>query len=136
RLFATHFGDAPPASDCAPGQVFVEAGAEAADAPLLQLDPARVYAVDYLLAEGNDRMMSRWGHSMLRLVVCAPGREPGPDCRLDLDHHRVLSFRAFVDDVQISSWRGLTGSYPSRLFVLPLAQVVEEYTAVELRGLQ
>jgi hypothetical protein len=73
---------------------------------------------------------------MLRLVVCAPGRTPGPDCRLDLAHHQVLSFRAFVDDVQISSWRGLTGSYPSRLYVLPLAQVIEEYTKVELRGLQ
>src|SRR5690606_35260215 len=107
-----------------------------AETPLLQLDPARVYAVDYLLAEGNDRFMSRWGHSMLRLVICAPDRAPGPDCRLDLQYHRVLSFRAFVDDVQISSWRGLTGSYPSRLFVLPLAQVVDEYTKVQLRGLQ
>jgi hypothetical protein len=48
----------------------------------------------------------------------------------------VLSFRAFVDDVQISSWRGLTGSYPSRLFLLPLDQVIDEYTKVELRGLQ
>ena len=80
--------------------------------------------------------MSRWGHSMLRLVICAPGRARGPDCRLDLQYHRVLSFRAFVGDVQISSWRGLTGSYPSRLFVLPLEQVIEEYTKVELRGLQ
>jgi hypothetical protein len=80
--------------------------------------------------------MSRWGHAMLRLVVCAPGHAPGPACRLDLAYHQVLSFRAFVDDVQISSWRGLTGSYPSRLFVLPLAQVVDEYTKVELRGLR
>ncbi len=80
--------------------------------------------------------MSRWGHSMLRLVVCAPDRARGPDCRLDLQYHLVLSFRAFVGDVQISSWRGLTGSYPSRLFVLPLEQVIEEYTRVELRGLQ
>jgi hypothetical protein len=46
------------------------------------------------------------------------------------------SCRAFVDDVQVSSWRGLTGSYPSRLFLLPLDQVVDEYTKVELRGLQ
>jgi len=136
RHFTAHFGAAPPTAACAPGQVFLQAGVETADAPLLHIDPARVYAVDYLLAEGNDRLMSRWGHSMLRLVVCAPGRPPGPDCRLDLQHHRVLSFRAFVDDVQISSWRGLTGSYPSRLFVLPLAQVVEEYTRVELRGLR
>ncbi|TWI04611.1 uncharacterized protein DUF4105 [Luteimonas cucumeris] len=136
RYFATHFGVTAPHPACAPGLVYVQANADAGQSPLLQIDPERVFAIDYLLAEGNDRAMSRWGHSMLRLVICAPGRERGPDCRLDLQHHRVLSFRAFVDDVQISSWRGLTGSYPSRLFLLPLQQVVDEYTKVELRGLQ
>ena len=135
RHFATHFRE-PVAAACAPGLPFLEADAARGDASLLALDPARVYQVDYLLAEGNTQAMSRWGHSMLRLVVCAPGRSPGPDCRLDLAHHRVLSFRAFVGDVQISGWRGLTGSYPSRLFLLPLDQVIEEYTKVELRGLQ
>lgn len=132
--FSRHFGQPEPSATCPPGLPFLDPAADAGEA-LLELDPARVYEVDYLLAEGNHRIMSRWGHSMLRLVVCAPGREPGPDCRLDLAHHRVLSFRAFVGDVQISNWRGLTGSYPSRLFVLPLEQVVEEYTRVELRGL-
>jgi hypothetical protein len=102
---------------------------------LLDLDPARVYAVDYLLAENGDEALSLWGHSMLRLVICAPTHAPGPECRLDLHYHRVLSFRAFVNDVQISSWRGLTGSYPSRLFVLPLNQVIDEYNQVELRDL-
>ena len=124
-----------PAAGCAPGLAFVR-DAIGQDQAWRELDPRRIHQVDYLLAEGNERAMSRWGHSMLRLVVCAPGREPGPDCRLDLEHHLVLSFRAFVGDVQISSWRGLTGSYPSRLFVLPLGQVVDEYTRVELRGLR
>ena len=132
--FDAHFDHRPARGDCAQGVPFLDPGAEPGHA-LLELDPARVYEIDYLLAEGNERAMSRWGHSMLRLVVCAPGRTPGPDCRLDLAHHRVLSFRAFVGDVQISSWRGITGSYPSRLFVLPLEQVVEEYARVELRGL-
>lgn len=134
--FAAEFASLPPRADCAPGVVVMQAGEDASLPPLLQLDPGRVYAVEYLLAEGNERPMSRWGHGMLRLVICAPGRARGPECRLDLQYHQVLSFRAFVDDVQISSWRGLTGSYPSRLFVLPLAQVIEEYTKVELRGLQ
>ncbi|WP_051176221.1 DUF4105 domain-containing protein [Luteimonas mephitis] len=136
RYFVERFGMPSPPADCAPGLPYLQPDAEAGQAPLLELDPARVYAVDYLLAEGNDQAMSRWGHGMLRLVVCAPGRPRGPDCRLDLQYHRVLSFRAFVDDVQVSSWRGLTGSYPSRLFVLPLQQVVDEYTKVQLRGLQ
>ncbi|MFC3715788.1 DUF4105 domain-containing protein [Luteimonas soli] len=136
RYFAAHFGAAPPHPECAPGLPYLLPDAGDGQALLLELDPARVQSVDYLLAEGNDQAMSRWGHSMLRLVVCAPGRPRGPDCRLDLQYHLVLSFRAFVDDVQVSSWRGLTGSYPSRLYLLPLQQVVDEYTKVELRGLQ
>ena len=136
RYFSRRFGLSPSQAACAPGQVFLHADSEDDEAALLVLEPSRVYAVDYLLAEANEQPMSRWGHSMLRLVICAPGRPPGPDCRLDLRYHRVLSFRAFVDDVQISSWRGLTGSYPSRLFLLPLEQVIDEYTKVELRGLQ
>lgn len=136
RHFATHFGVEPAMEACAPEMPFLDVDAEASDASLLALDPSRIYGIDYLLAEGNTQAMSRWGHSMLRLVICAPGRVPGPDCRLDLAHHRVLSFRAFVGDVQISGWRGLTGAYPSRLFLLPLDQVIEEYTKVELRGLQ
>ncbi|MGV8942021.1 MAG: DUF4105 domain-containing protein [Lysobacter sp.] len=148
RHFSAYFDWTPAHPDCAGDLVYVKAGsadsggsgsddgnADGAGA-LGRLDPRRVYAVEYLLAEGNAEPMSRWGHSMLRLVVCAPGRPPGPACRLDLQHHLVLSFRAFVNDVQLSSWRGLSGSYPSRLFLLPLDQVVEEYTKDQLRALQ
>lgn len=139
RYFKTHFGWAPPHPACMEGFSYLAAASDPASdvgGALATLDPARVASVEYLLAEGNNDLMSRWGHSMLRLVVCAPGRPRGPDCRLDLQHHLVLSFRAFVDDVQLSSWRGLTGSYPSRLFVLPLEQVVDEYTRDQLRALQ
>ncbi|MBB5769369.1 DUF4105 domain-containing protein [Xanthomonas euroxanthea] len=133
--FAEQVGAMPDATRCEAALPYLQADNDAGAMSLLALDPSRVYSVDYLLAEGNAQPMSRWGHSMLRLVICAPGRAPGPDCRLDLQYHRVLSFRAFVGDVQISSWRGLTGAYPSRLFVLPLNQVVDEYTKVELRAL-
>ncbi len=138
QWYQMHFGTPPslPQPQCATTLPLLQAEPEEGAASLLHLDPARVYAVDYLFAEGSAQPMSRWGHSMLRLVICRPGRAPGPDCRLDLEYHRVLSFRAFVGDVQISNWRGLTGGYPSRLFVLPLQQVVDEYTKVELRGLQ
>ncbi len=91
RHFSAHFSMPATAHACAPGLPFLDVDAEAGEASLLALDPARVYEVDYLLAEGNTQAMSRWGHS---------------------------------------------GSYPSRLFLLPLDQVIEEYTRVELRGLQ
>ncbi|WP_296221664.1 DUF4105 domain-containing protein [Pseudomonas sp. UBA2684] len=136
-----HFGNATsgwvPANQqpCADSYAYLNAGRDFARQPLGALDLERVYQVDYLLAEANQAWASRWGHSMLRLVICAPGRPRGADCRLDLDHHLVLSYRAFVGDLQLSSWDGLTGAYPSRLFVLPLEQVIEEYTKVELRSL-
>ncbi len=133
--FAAHFGLPDPASACRQDVPLLDAG-EGGQLSLMQLDPERVAGIDYLFAEGNDTPMSHWGHAMLRLVICAPGRPRGPDCRLDLAWHRVISFRAFVDDVQVSSWRGLTGHYPSRLYVLPLDRVVDDYTRTELRGLR
>lgn len=136
HYFSQHFGWQPAGVEaCKSALPILNAGHDFARTPLIELDPKRVYEVDYLFAEANDAWVSRWGHSMLRLVICAPGRPRGPDCRLDLDHHLVLSFRAFVGDVQLSSWDGLTGVYPSRLFVLPLGQVIDEYTKVELRSL-
>ncbi|MCY1395440.1 hypothetical protein D3C76_415150 [compost metagenome] len=133
--FKEHFGWVPANSETCPQAVpFLNAGNDFAKEPLGKIDPERVYQVDYLLAEANQNLVSRWGHSMLRLVICAPGRPRGPDCRLDLDQHLVLSYRAFVNDVQLSSWGGLTGAYPSRLFVLPLSQVIDEYTKTELRS--
>jgi hypothetical protein len=136
RYFAARFGWQPQAEACVPDLPFLQADPDAASQGVERIDPARVYAIDYLLAEGNDAPMSRWGHSMLRLVICAPGRVPGPECRWDLQYHRVLSFRAFVGDVQLSGWRGLTGRYPSRLFLLPLDRVIDDYTTTELRGLR
>ena len=136
QYFQEHFDWQPAkAEPCTGGYPILNAGSDFGRTPLLRLDPERIYEVDYLFAEANDAWASRWGHSMLRLVICAPGRPRGPDCRLDLDQHLVLSFRAFGGDVQLSSWDGLTGAYPSRLFVLPLGQVIDEYTKVELRSL-
>jgi hypothetical protein len=137
RYYRDHFDGWAPANaePCPSTFAYLNAGRDFARQPLGKLDPERVYEVDYLLAEANDQWASRWGHSMLRLVICAPGRPRGPDCRLDMDQSLVLSYRAFVGDLQLSSWDGLTGVYPSRLFVLPLSQVIEEYTKVELRGL-
>lgn len=121
---------------CNKDYVYLYASDTPDSSPLEHLDPERIYEVDYLFAAANKNWMSRWGHSMLRLVICAPGKPRGPDCRLDLEYHRVLSYRAFINDLQISSIRGLTGSYPSRLFILPLNQVVDEYTKLEWRPLE
>ena len=136
NYLSQHFAWTPAhTQSCATELPYLNARLDSEGPALAWLDPERIYQVHYLLAEPDESWAGRWGHSMLRLVVCAPGRAPGPDCLLDLEHHLVLSFRAFVDDVQLSSWDGLMGNYPSRLFLLPLQKVVDEYTQLELRGL-
>lgn len=104
------------------------------------LDPSRLYQIHYLLADTGQAMMSRWGHSMFRLVYCSPRRKNtdgsqyvGPDCIRDVGHHLVVSYRAHITEPRIDSLKGLMGKYPSQMFILTLADVVKEYTVGELR---
>ena len=103
---------------------------------LIDINPDRVYRVDYLLATKGDEMISGFGHSMYRLVVCAPFRKVvGPDCQKDKLYHVVLSFRANVTDIKSNPLKGLIGKYDSILFMLSFPKVIEEYNMAELRDL-
>lgn len=101
-----------------------------------QIPFERVYQIHYLHADKGNETMSSWGHSMFRIVICDPKRKSiGPECLRDEYYHIVISFRAFIDTFSISSWKGLTGSYPSRLFIVPFEEVKKNYLQIELRDL-
>lgn len=101
-----------------------------------KIDISRIYEVHYLLAGSGDALMSNWGHAMLRLVICAPHRKTVDEsCLKDLSYHRVISYRAGIADLAINQWKGLTGGYPSQIFVLPFLNVINEYTKLEMRSL-
>lgn len=107
----------------------------------------RVYRIDYLLASPGKGLSSGFGHTMFRIVVCAPERfDPisnsvipatpfGEDCLKDKLYHLVVSYRANVDDGKLSYIKGLTGGYPSILFILNFSDVLDEYNRDELRDL-
>ncbi len=100
------------------------------------IDPARLYEVHYLFAGEGEQMMSRWGHAMLRLVMCAPSRtEVSEQCLQDRAYHIVLSFRADITNFNVNYIKGLTGRYTSKMFILSLGEVIKEYTVGELRHL-
>ena len=100
------------------------------------LDKSRVYAIHYFLGAQGDAMMSRWGHTMLRIVVCSPERkEVSEACMEDTSHHLFLSFRADVTDVNINTFKGLTGGYKSRVFFHTFNENINEYLVSELRDL-
>lgn len=100
----------------------------------VSINPSRIYQIHYLFAGKGKAMMSRWGHAMFRLVICAPHRKTaGPDCLKDVSHHVALSYRAFMNDMNINYVKGMFGSYPSQLFVYRFHEVQQEYTKAELR---
>jgi hypothetical protein len=136
-FLASHFGHDPfPDRACKINtKVHVAAASFSPERwAVTSLDPSRVHEVHYLMAGRGPQIMSHWGHAMLRIVTCAPHRTaPGPDCLEDVNHHVVVSYRANVTGTTVSTWAGLTGGYPSQLFLLKMMDVVDEYTVGEGR---
>jgi len=111
----------------------------------VKLDPARVYRIDYLLAAPGKELSSGFGHSMFRIIYCAPEHfDPitnkmipatpfGKKCLDDRLFHLVVSYRANVEDATLNYMKGLFGGYPSMLFILNFGDVLDEYNRDELR---
>ena len=65
-----------------------------------------------------------------RLVPATPF---GKKCLDDKLYHVVVSYRANVEDATLNYLKGLTGGYPSMLFILNFSDVLDEYNRDELR---
>lgn len=101
---------------------------------VVNFDPSRVYAIHYFLADDGTEIMSKFGHSMFRVVYCSPQRAVvGPDCLKDVEWHFVVSYRANIRGIEINQVDGLTGQYPSEMFLLRFLDVINEYTMGESR---
>jgi hypothetical protein len=79
--------------------------------------------------------MSKWGHAMFRLIICAPDREVGPNCLNDISEHVVVSYRANVEDININYLKGLRGTYSSQLYLMNFNDVLNEYNKGEMRDI-
>lgn len=136
RYFKNHFQVDPSNVECSKKLFFTNPSGFDDESKVYELDPDRVYGIHYLHAAPGKETMSKWGHSMVRVIVCAPGKPVGPSCMNDITHHLVFTYRAFINTLQMSHIKGLTGKYPSRLFIVPFLSVIDEYNKVELRDLK
>lgn len=101
---------------------------------VVDLNPNRVYQVHYLFASKGKAAMSRWGHAMVRLIVCDPKRETvGPDCMKDINSHLTLSFQAVVNGIKLDTLDGIKGDYPSRLNITSVYSSTRQYNLGEQR---
>lgn len=105
------------------------------ETPFREFTRDRIWAVDFLWASEGAGFASKYGHAMVRLVVCAPNRTPGPDCYKDVQQHLVLSYAAASASGSFASLAGLSGKYPMNLYAIPFATVIRQYNATELRDL-
>jgi len=114
---------------------------------LVDIDFNRVYQVQYLLASKGDGASSKLGHSMIKLAICAPEHRDlltneivpatpyGPECLNDTKFHLIASFRGNVDDMMISTAKGILGGYPSVLYMMTLDSINYEYNIEGMRDL-
>jgi hypothetical protein len=136
--YSRHFGYDPHLGRACRVNTVIPISSGYAGGPQIQanLDPSRIYQIHALFAGKGPQTMSRWGHSLFRIVLCAPERkEPGPECMNDVAHHVAISFRANVPDSAISYIKGLKGDYDSMIFAQPFLGVIEEYNKGEFREL-
>lgn len=79
---------------------------------ILTLDPNRIYAIHYLKTTPGENLESRWGHALIRLIVCAPERfTVTENCLKDTRYHVIIDFAAQLLDENISLMKGLLGYY-------------------------
>ncbi|MGZ3634005.1 MAG: DUF7844 domain-containing protein, partial [Parachlamydiaceae bacterium] len=137
NYLSNHFMEEPFKDyNCQQNLTFIDPQFMDVNKAVRKIDPDRVYQIHYLYADAGDGLVSAFGHSMVRIVMCAPERKTvGPECIKDISNHIILSFRGFVDTPEFSGLNGLLGGYASNLFFLPLPQIIDEYTVQQFRNL-
>lgn len=85
------------------------------------LSPSNVLEIRYVVAGNGEAAMSRFGHSMFKIVM----RPPYQDL--------TVGFVGVISETTMSTYKGLTGKYPSKLSISSYAATVASYTQDELR---
>jgi len=113
---------------------------ESALTPLIDLRSRPISEVHYLFAAKGAPTMSKWGHAMIRLVLCPENMQNSEEgllkCRMDERNSVVLSFAAFVNTPVVNTWKGISGKYPSRLSIQMLSNTLDQYNLKDLRDLE
>ncbi|GEM_PF-5648120 len=101
---------------------------------LVEINFNRVREVHYLYASKGKAAMSRWGHSMYKLVLC------DEDWTLQKCRTRgkfvVIGFLAQVEDISVNAIKGIFGKYPSDMTITTLNAMKKQYNRAELRDLE
>lgn len=102
---------------------------------VIWLDPNRVGSIHLLFASNDDNMASRFGHVLLRLVVCPENNHFKDACDQNLYEHITIGYRANVDGFDISPLKGLFGGYLAYLYAEEFMGIYRQYAIDEFRDM-
>ena len=147
HFFNRHLSHTPfPNTQCSSTSKVLVSGLRAKKT-FVPIDLDRVYQVQYLYAEKGSDIAAGFGHSLIRLVICAPERQNprtkkiipatpyGPECLNDINYHLVASFYADILDLNRSTAKGLFGGYDSVLGMISLTSVIKKYNRIQMRSM-
>lgn len=126
-----HFNYEPyPEKNCASNfSVFLD------DGKILVLDPSRIYAIHYLKLEPGPKLQSRWGHAMLKLIICSPRRtQVGSECEKDTASHLIVDFAGQLAAEEFRFLGALTGQYANGMTFTTYTNFLRESIFTELRN--
>lgn len=97
-----------------------------------KIDPSSVARVDYVIAGSGSELVSAWGHSMFRWIIC-PKSQDLAECATSSTNHLMLQFGGMVNENSMNPLRGVFGGYRAEFNIMPAESKASEYTMSENR---
>ncbi len=124
-----------PAAKCNTNTFLVPIVLSSGDVKWTDLGKLKISSVHYLLAANGKEMMSRWGHSLIRFVVCAKRDKNDEKCTRNPFDDIILSFAADTGG-NLNPLKGIVGGYNTTLHFHDYHSVKHEYQISESRDLK
>lgn len=98
--------------------------------------PQDISEIHLLFSSQGEALMSSFGHTALRLIVCPQGqRDKKTACDRNLREHIVLGFMGRIDELQLNPLKGVFGGYDAHLLGFTFMEIYRTNTLYENRNL-
>lgn len=101
---------------------------------IVNMDMERVREIHYLFASKGQAIMSRFGHSMFKFVLCDKQLSL-KDCRIR-GENVVIGFLAQNGDENLNMLKGIFGKYNADIVVSDIDSMKRQYNRAEFRDLE
>lgn len=101
------------------------------------ISPEKVDAVHLLFAASDDHLASRFGHVLVRLIVCPDKIENNrqEECARNVHEHLVLGYSAHINERNLNTLKALKGDYRAYLYAHDFMDTYQDYSIAQFRDL-